>query len=182
MSPGRAGSPAAAPDTLVRELSPRLGGSVVVMGVGNPDRGDDGAGLLVAERLAEALRGGALPDGRRVTVLMAGEVPESYLGPAAQARPDTVLLVDAADLGAEPGSAAVLEPEELREGAVFTHRTPLALLSKFLRRETGADVLLLAVQPRSVEWGDAMSPEVEEAAAHLADILASALHREAAAC
>jgi hydrogenase 3 maturation protease len=113
---------------------------------------------------------------------MAEEVPESWLGPAAAARPDTVLLVDAADLGAEPGSAVLLEPEDLQGGGAFTHRTPLSLLSTFLRRETGADVLLLAIQPRATEWGRPMSPEVEEAAALLADILASALHREAAAC
>jgi hydrogenase 3 maturation protease len=152
------------------------------MGIGNPDRGDDGAGLLVAGLLAEALPDGGLPDGRTVTVLMAGEVPESYLGPAAAAHPDAVLLVDAVEMGAEPGAASLLEPEDLRAGAAFTHRTPLALLSKFLRRETGADILLLAVQPRSVEWGEPMSPEVQEAARRLGDILASALHREAAAC
>jgi hydrogenase 3 maturation protease len=182
MSPRGAGVPPYAAEDLARDLRLRLGGSVVVMGIGNPDRGDDGAGLLVAGLLAESLSGGALPDCGRVTVLMAGEVPESYLGPAAAARPDAVLMVDAADMGATPGSAALLEPEDLQGGAPFTHRTPLALLSQFLRLETGADVLLLAIQPRSVEWGDAMSPDVEEAARHLADILASALYREAAAC
>ena len=182
MRPWGAGvSPQAAED-LARDLRLRLGGDVVVMGIGNPDRGDDGAGLLVAGLLDGSLTGGTLPDGRRVTVLMAGEVPESYLGPATAACPDAILMVDAADMGATPGSAALLEPEDLRGGATFTHRTPLALLSKFLRRETGADVLLLAIQPRSVEWGDPMSPDVEEAARHLGDILASALYREAAAC
>jgi len=163
-------------------LRARLGRSVVVMGIGNPERSDDGAGLLVAGLLADAAPRDALPDGRRVTVLLAEEVPESWLGPASAARPDTVLMVDAADLGAAPGSAALLEPEDLREGAAFTHRTPLALLSTFLRRETGADVLLLAIQPRSMEWGGPMSREVEESARHLGDILASALYREAAAC
>ncbi|NJD20147.1 MAG: hydrogenase maturation protease, partial [Gemmatimonadetes bacterium] len=135
-----------------------------------------------AEHVAGLLPAGGRPDGRRLTVLLAVDVPESWLGPAAAARPDTVLLVDAADLGAAPGSAALLEPEDLAGGAAFTHRTPLSLLSTFLRRETGADVLLLAVQPRSLEWGEAMSPEVESSARHLGDILASALHREATAC
>ncbi len=163
-------------------LRARLGRSVVVMGIGNPERSDDGAGLLVAGLLADAAPRDALPGGRRVTVLMAEEVPESWVGPASAARPDTVLMVDAADMGAAPGSAALLEPEDLQGDAAFTHRTPLALLSTFLRRETGADVLLLAIQPRSVEWGGPMSREVEESARHLGDILASALYREAAAC
>lgn len=194
MSHGDAAAPAPAPGDLALALHARLGRSVVVMGIGNPDRADDGAGLLVARLIAdaapetapdvapEAAPRDALPGGRRVTVLMAEEVPESWVGPASAARPDTVLMVDAADLGAAPGSAALLEPEDLREGAAFTHRTPLALLSTFLRRETGADVFLLAIQPRSVEWGGPMSREVEESARHLGDILASALYREAAAC
>jgi hydrogenase 3 maturation protease len=182
MSHSGGAAPAPGPESLVEDLRTRLGDRGVVMGIGNPDRGDDGVGLRVAERLAGLLPAGALPDGRRLTVLLAGDVPESWLGPAAAARPDSVLLVDAADLGSAPGSAALLEPEDLAGGAAFTHRTPLSLLSTFLRRETGADVLLLAVQPRSVEWSDRMSPEVEEAARHLGDILASALHREAIAC
>ncbi len=182
MSLPRTEDPSPTSATLADDLRARLVGRVVVMGIGNPDRGDDGAGLLVAGLLAEALPGGDLPDDRTVTVLMAGEVPESWLGPAVAVRPDAVLMVDAVDMGAEPGSASLLEPEDLRGGATFTHRTPLALLSKFLRRETGADVLLLAIQPRSLEWGEPMSPEVQEAARHLGDILASALHREAAAC
>lgn len=181
MSPAPARASVAG-DVLLRDLAAHLGGSVVVMGIGNPDRGDDGVGVRVAGLMAETLRCGALPNGRRVTVLMAEEVPESWVGPAVAARPDTVLLVDAAEMGAEPGSAALLEPEDLPAGATFTHRTPLSLLSTYLRRETGARVLLLAVQPLSVAWDDAMSPEVEAAAAHLAGILASALHSEAAAC
>lgn len=186
MSLGGAAAPVPAPDDLALALRARLGRSVVVMGIGNPERADDGAGLLVARLVADAAPEtpprNALPGGRRVTVLLAEDVPESWVGPASAARPDTVLMVDAAHLGAAPGSAALLEPEDLQGGAAFTHRTPLALLSTFLRRETGADVLLLAIQPRSVEWGGPMSREVEDSARHLGHILASALYREAAAC
>jgi hydrogenase 3 maturation protease len=166
---------------LLDALRPRLGGRVVVMGIGNPERGDDGAGLRVAELLAGSLEG-VDPDGRRVTVLLAGDVPESFLGPATAARPDVILLVDAADMRAEPGSAALLEPEDLPGGTAFTHRTPLTLVAAFLSLETGADILLLAIQPRSLEWGDPMTPEVEETVRHLADVLAEVLHGEAVAC
>ena len=114
MSLGDAAAPAPAPDGLALDLHARLGRSVVVMGIGNPERSDDGAGLLVAGLVADAAPRDALPGGRRVTVLMAEEVPESWVGPAAAARPDTVLMVDAADLGAAPGSVALREPEDLR--------------------------------------------------------------------
>ncbi len=182
MSLRDAGASPAVAESLGRDIHDRLGDSVVVMGIGSPDRADDGAGLRVAELLVEALPVGALPGGRRVTILMAEDVPESFLGQAAEARPDVVLLLDAAGMGAAPGSVALLEPEDLPGGAAFTHRTPLSLLAKFLRRETGADVFLLAIQPRSLEWGDPMSSEVEAAAQHLSRILAAALDRETVAC
>ena len=178
---GTAVSPTAA-ESLERDLRERLGERVVVMGVGNPDRADDGAGLRVAELLAKALPGGVMPGGRRLTVLLTEDVPESFLGPAAAARPDTVLLVDAADMGTAPGSVALLEPGDLTCGATFTHRTPLSLLATFLSRETGADVFLLAIQPRSLEWGDSMSSEVEAAARDLSRILAAELDGGTAPC
>jgi hydrogenase maturation protease len=67
----------------------------LVVGIGNPDRGDDGIGPLVARRLA----GRAPPD---VTIIeRAGDVValiEDWAGY------DSVILIDAAAPGATPGS------------------------------------------------------------------------------
>jgi hydrogenase 3 maturation protease len=168
--------------SLAESLLPRLRGRVVVLGIGNPLRGDDGAGSLVADHLLDLVAGGAKAGEGFLTVISVGEVPESFLGPVVAARPDTVLLVDAAEMGAPPGSVALLEVEDLPEGPLFTHRTPLRLLADVLRRETGADVFLLAIQPRHLEWGEAMSSEVEEAARMVSLILRSARAGEAPPC
>jgi hydrogenase 3 maturation protease len=150
--------------TLAETLTSRLSGKVVVVGVGNPLRGDDAAGCLVAQ---------ALDGAPGVTVISAEEVPESYLGPITAARPDVVVLVDAVELDAAPGSAALLEMEELAARGASTHRAPLGLVAEFLRCETGADVFLLAIQPARLGFGDPVSPEVEESAASLALLLRS---------
>ncbi len=158
-------------------LGSRLRGRVTVVGIGNPLRGDDGVGCWIARALEdERARGVWVPRGT-LRVLDAEEVPESYVGPVVASRPDVVLLVDAVDLGAEPGSMAVLEGADLSATGPFTHRTPLGLLAWFLRRVTGADVLLLAVQPVSLEWGEGLSAPVAATA-----LSVTALLREALSC
>lgn len=152
--------------TLREELAVRLSGTVVVLGVGNPLRGDDAAGCLLARRMRDT------PD---VRVIEAEEVPESFVGDIAAAAPDVVVLVDAVDLGAAPGTVAVLEPDDVAAYAPTTHRLPLSLVMDVVQRRTGADVFLIAVQPLSLEFGAPVTPQVEAGVELLAAVLSELL-------
>jgi hydrogenase 3 maturation protease len=148
--------------TLELELAARLSGTVVVVGVGNPLRGDDGAGCLVARRLAGAAG---------VSVLETEEVPESFVGDIAAAGPDTVVLVDAVDLGARPGAMALLERDQVALYSPTTHRLPLSLVMDVVHRRTCADVFLIGIQPADVAFGAAVSPEVSATVEVVAGLL-----------
>ena len=166
------------PVALDRALSDRLVGRVVVVGIGNPFRGDDGAGCAVAR----GLRG--MPD---LTIVESEDVPERDILRIADARPDTVVLVDAVDLGARPGSVALLEPERLAGYAPSTHRVPLSLLAEILHRACGADVVVLAIQPEHTAHGARLSRAVAESVAVMVDVIrrsavGGAGGREVAAC
>jgi len=152
--------------SLREELARRLSGRVVVIGVGNPLRGDDAAGCLVARRLQ------GTPG---VRVVEAEEVPESFVGDIAAAMPDVVALVDSVDLGAEPGAVAMLEREQVATYAPTTHRMPLSLVMEVVQRRTGADVFLIAVQPLTLAFGAKVSPEVSATAEVLAAVLSELL-------
>jgi hydrogenase 3 maturation protease len=152
--------------SLREELARRLSGRVVVVGVGNPLRGDDAAGCLVARRLQ------GTPG---VRVVEAEEVPESFVGDIAAAMPDVVALVDAVDLGAEPGAVAMLEREQVATYAPTTHRMPLSLVMEVVQRRTGADVFLIAVQPLTLAFGAKVSPEVSATVEVLAAVLSELL-------
>jgi hydrogenase 3 maturation protease len=152
--------------SLREELARRLSGRVVVVGVGNPLRGDDAAGCLVALRLQ------GMPG---VRVVEAEEVPESFVGDIAAAMPDVVALVDAVDLGAEPGAVAMLEREQVATYAPTTHRMPLSLVMEVVQRRTGADVFLIAVQPLTLAFGAKVSPEVSATVEVLAAVLSELL-------
>jgi len=144
------------------------------VGIGNPLRGDDGVGSRVARLLAADLARRDAPPAR-ATVIDAEDIPESFLGPIAAARPDTILLVDAAELDAAPGAVALIEADALDDRAVATHRTPLGPLATFLHHRTGAPVLLLGIQPGPGRWGDRLDPGLEAVAQQLADVLADLL-------
>jgi len=143
-------------------LIARLRGRVVVVGIGNPLFGDDGAGCALAQALAR------VPG---LDAVQAEDVPESYVAKLADGAPDVVMLVDAVDLGAPPGSVAVLGPEEMARYQPSTHRVPLGLIAEFVRRESGADVLVLGIQPGRVQLCAAMGPEVRRAVESLAALI-----------
>jgi hydrogenase 3 maturation protease len=160
---------------LVQRLRNRLGQRVAILTVGRPDRGDDAAGCRVAERLRAML-----PEHAAVALFDGQDVPETLIGLIAAWQPDSVLLVDAVDFGREPSAVALLEREHLYPYVPSTHRFPLNLLMHILELETGADVLLFAIQPRQIRLGSSMSPEVEAGADLVASILCQALPRSAA--
>jgi hydrogenase 3 maturation protease len=135
---------------------------VVLVGIGNPLLGDDVAGCLVAR----GLRGAP-----GIAVVESEDVPERDVLRIADARPDVVVLADAVDLGAPPGSVAVLEPDALAGYAPTTHRFPLSFLAAIIRRAAKSDVLVLAIQPRQVTPGAGVSPEVARSVDALVGIL-----------
>jgi hydrogenase 3 maturation protease len=171
----------AASAELTRALRERLRGRVAIMGVGNPLRGDDGVGSVVARKLRRAFAwvpaGEPADEGAVATVAVvdAEEIPESFLGVLEAARPAVVVLVDAAELGCEAGSLVLLEGARLQGQATCTHRTPLAPVARYLEQRTGAAVILAGIQPGCQRWGDALSSEVSDTANRLANILWDAL-------
>jgi hydrogenase maturation protease len=81
-----------------------VGTRVLVAGIGNVFLGDDGFGVEVARRLADR------PQAAGVEVADYG-IRGMDLACAMQDGWDAVVLVDAAPLGAPPGTLAVIEPE-----------------------------------------------------------------------
>ncbi len=137
---------------------------VVVAGVGCRGRGDDAFGPVLAARLASA---GA-------PAFDCGDRVEDWTGDIAAARPDAVLVADAVDLQARPGTVALVGVDALARGCGETHGAPLGALLRYLENRTGATVRLLGVQPASVAASPTLSPEVAAAVDRLVDLLGGA--------
>jgi hydrogenase 3 maturation protease len=140
---------------------------VAVVGIGNELCGDDAAGVHVAR----GLRLRALP--ASWLAVDAGLVPESCTGPLRRFRPDLVVLVDAAQVGVEPGGVRWLDSWDADAPEVSTHTLPLDVLAFYLRSELGCTVGLLGVQPASDTLDAPLSPLVRQAASEIIDGLAA---------
>jgi hydrogenase maturation protease len=141
---------------------------VLVIGVGNERRGDDGAGLETARRLREGARLAEI-DVREAQ----GEAIE--LLDAWQDR-DAVVLVDAMRSGAAPGTIRRLDasreplPARLR-GSSSTHAVALDQAIELARAldRLPQRVVVYAVEGRCFETGAEVSDEVAAAVPALAD-------------
>jgi len=134
---------------------------VVILGVGNTLRGDDGVGPALIERLQGKVN---------ATLIDAGEVPENFIGPIEAAQPQSIIFIDAADIGADAGDVAVLEIDQVAEIGLTTHNASLALLARLLQSSTQADVFLLAIQPEAIVFGTPLSACVTQTLQTLAEL------------
>jgi hydrogenase 3 maturation protease len=129
-------------------------GKTVILGVGNTLKGDDGIGPAFVERIK-----GMVP----AVCIDAGVTPENYTGPVAKEKPDTILIVDAAHLGLEPGSYEMLTTGDIARTGFTTHDASPAQFLEYLAERTGARICFLGVQPKSMKPGDEMSEPVRVA-------------------
>lgn len=138
----------AAPDTLI-------------IGLGNPLRGDDGVGITVARALAERM----LPAG--VEVVDGGTQGLGLVNVMEGRR--RVILVDAADVGQAPGKFIRFSLDEARlrgdDQPLSVHAAGVreALLLAQALGTLPDQVIIFGVQPANVDWDDALSPEIEAA-------------------
>ena len=142
------------------------GRRILILGVGNRLRGDDGLGPRLLDRLRGKLN---------VPMIDAGDVPEHFLRPIEIARVDLVLVVDAADLRASPGDLALLELDQVDRQAVSTHSVNLRLLFGVIPVDRRPEVLVLAVQPESTHPGGGLTRAVDTALEGIESLLLSVL-------
>jgi hydrogenase maturation protease len=135
--------------------------ATLVVGLGNPLRGDDGVGV----RVAQALAAGALPPG--VEVVDGGTQGLGLVNPM-EGR-GRVILVDAADVGRPPGQFVCFTLDEAHlpgdDQHLSVHAAGLrdALLLARALEMLPPEVIIFGVQPASLEWEEALSPQVEAA-------------------
>ena len=136
----------------------------MVLGVGNPLRGDDGVGPMLVRRLRQRCR---------FALLDCGGAPENYTKQILQFGPDILILVDAGDWKGEPGEIRQIGEDEITNANLSTHSLSLRLLLDYLKGQLKAQVIILAVQAKGRQYLDPMSPEVKRAIGVLGDLICS---------
>lgn len=136
---------------------------MLVVGVGNRDRGDDAAGPVVCDLLRAI--------GTVETVVLEGSVVDlpMYWGPD-----DDVVIVDAAAPGTEPGRITevdALTDRLVAPGALSTHSVDVGAAVELARAmgRMPAALTIVGIEGASFEFGDDLVPEVRRAVEQVVD-------------
>jgi len=155
---------------LTRQLAHWLRGAdvIVIMGIGNSLRRDDFVGMATVRQLKRIVP-------KNVRLVETGEVPESYLGRVEEFCPSHVLMIDAAEMGEQPGLARLVSPSKIEGLSLSTHTLPLSVVSEYLAKRTKARIALLAIQPKALDFGEGLSQELSERVGTLAEAIVRAV-------
>jgi hydrogenase 3 maturation protease len=137
---------------------------VMVVGIGNRLRGDDGVGCEIVTLLQE----------ERIEAIEAGAVPENFIGVIVRRKPEMVLLVDACDFGAPGGEFRLFSSEEIERlnfKGFSSHTLPLNMFAQLISDTCGAQVWLLGIQPESITLGAGLSTTVAAALPRVVDFI-----------
>ena len=146
---------------MTKASDPDVPATVLIMGIGNSLLQDDGVGVLITERLSEVFAHDS-----RIRCLDGGTLGLSLL-PDIESSP-CLIVVDAAELGAEPGTLRVFRNEEmdrqLSGRKTTVHEVALAdlMAAAAMSGSQPSQRALVAIQPESTEWGLEPTAEVSK--------------------
>lgn len=158
---------------LRQQLETCLYGRVALMGIGNVDYGDDGFGVYLAQKLSVD----GVPE-----VVVAGNTPERFIGRIADEGFDGVVFLDAVEFGGAPGSAVLLNSDEMatRFPQVSTHKISVGLLARWVESNGVTKAWLLGVQPESLKAGAQLTATMQMTLDALAELLRDILSAQQA--
>ena len=114
---------------------------VMIWGLGNPLQGDDRAGIEVALRLQAENR-------QEIRAINCETTPGNFIPMIHREKPDSLVVVDAADMGLPPGTVRLIPAELVSETCFTSHDFSLDLM---LRDAIGKTrLVLVGIQPARV--------------------------------
>lgn len=105
-------------------------------------------------------------------LIEAAHAPENCTGQVRHFAPDLVLLVDAAQMDAPPGTIRWLDWRSCDGLSASTHTMPLSLLGEYFTAVLHCEVALIGIQPASLDLGETLSPQAIAAAEQVVETLA----------
>jgi hydrogenase 3 maturation protease len=160
---------------LKKELKSKLSGAkkVAILGIGSQLKGDDAGGVLVAEDLRKSLTQN--PKKTDVGIFIGGTAPENITSEIKRFVPSHIIIVDAADMNLSPGEIRLVDPENIGGISFSTHNLPANMLIEYLKQFLKCDVIIIGIQPKSIEFGREPSSEMAKAVKIVSDLLLNIL-------
>ncbi len=143
-----------------------------MMGIGSYLRADDFLGIKIVQNLKESIQN------ESVLLLEVETAPNDYFHMIEEWKPTHVIIVDAAEFKAKPGTIDLIKREDMADYAISSHKRGLTLFLDFLAFSfPDLEVTIIGVQPESIDYHIGISPSIQEVVSKLSGLLSTALSR-----
>ena len=137
-------------------------------------RNDDGLGLCLIESLNKKISKDCIEE-KNVVLVNSGSVPENFSGLIIKEDPSHIIIVDAVLMDREPGSIRIIDNEEIANFSFSTHSISLSVFIKYLKSKIDFDIVVIGIQPESMDFGDVISNTVQKTIFKLEKLLINLL-------
>jgi len=133
---------------------------IAFLGIGSDLRGDDVAGMVFTAKLEEIIK--KLPKtNMELAFFFGGTAPENVTGEIKRFNPTHLIIIDAAELGKPAGTIEIVDINNITGVSFSTHMMPPSVLVQYLLQYITCDVLIVGIQPKTLEFGAGISIEVQ---------------------
>ena len=140
---------------------------LIVLGVGNELKCDDGVGPFIIKKLKEE----DIEDKKSSLFINAETVPENFTGKIRKEKPTHLIIVDACLMGGQPGDMKIVNKYDFANIGISTHSMSLSFFVRYLEKDTDFRIIFVGIEPESLDYSDELTENVEKSAYEFIDIL-----------
>ena len=139
---------------------------LIVLGVGNDLKCDDGVGPFIIKRLKEE----DIED-ENLIFINAETVPENFTGKLRKENPTHIIIVDACLMNGNPGDMQIVDKDDFSNIGISTHSMSLSYFVKYLEKGNDFKIIFVGIEPESLDYGENLTENVEKTAFEFINIL-----------
>lgn len=151
------------------QLSDFLDGyeKLIVLGVGNELKCDDGVGPFIINKLKEE----DIENKNELLFINAETVPENFTGKIRKEKPTHLIIVDACLMGGKPGDMKIVDKYDFANIGISTHSMSLSFFVRYLEKGTDFGIIFVGIEPESMDYSEKLTENVEKTAYDFIDTL-----------
>jgi hydrogenase 3 maturation protease len=150
---------------------------IAVLGIGSDIRGDDAAGVIAAQRIKKSDPQKNISP--QIEVFIGATAPENLTGEIKKFNPSHLVIIDSADTNSAAGNISVIKPEDVAGTSFCTHCLPLNVMIDYILQSCpDLKVIIIGIQPKTIDMNIALSREVEQAIEEFAKVFNNLLLAE----
>ena len=133
---------------------------LIVLGVGNELKCDDGVGPYIIKKLKEE----NIENKKKLLFIDAKTVPENFTGKIRKENPTHLIIVDACLMDEEPGAMKIVNKYDFASIGISTHSMSLSFFVRYLEKDNDIRIIFVGIEPETMDWGEKPTPDVEKTA------------------